>query len=205
MLYRACWRLGAIAAPSTTRWARPTSRACSTRSQPQRSSSTISTRCPAGDPVDERLDRPATRLAARAVHLGLERHAEGRAAHPGDARVQGRADARRARARARRLRAHARARRAHLRAAQRRHAARRASRSARCSWRAGIPERALDADRARAGHVHGRAADVLRLDDAGARVLDRHGSRACGSISSGGAGVSEAFVDRGRRARSARG
>ena len=37
------------------------------------------------------------------------------------------------------------------------------------------PEAALDAHRARARHVHGRAADVLRLDDAGAGFQHRTG------------------------------
>ena len=56
------------------------------------------------------------------------------------------------------------------------------------------PEHALDAHRARAGHVHGRAADVLR------RLMAAPGFRAervaiLRLVSSGGAGVTPAFVE----------
>ena len=51
----------------------------------------ISTRSRPARPVDRVLDRTGTTRRG-AVHVGIERRAEGRAAHAGDARVQGRAD-----------------------------------------------------------------------------------------------------------------
>ena len=148
---------GAAAPPGRRR---PTSTRCGARVRPEASWSTISTRCPTATPVTERVDRPRA-ARRRAVHVGIERRAEGRAAHAGDARVQGRADGARARARRRRLRADARALRAHLGPAQRHHAARRRAvpHGVHGRW---DPEIALDLIETRAGHVHGRAADVLR-------------------------------------------
>ena len=119
------------------------------------------------------VDRPR---AARggALHVGVERRAQGRAAHAGDARVQGHAHGRRARPAARRLRAHARAVRAHLRAAQRHHPAGRRSVPQRAHGALGSGGRARP-HRTRAGHVHGRPADVLRRAHAGARFHARAG------------------------------
>ena len=64
--------------------------------------------------------------------------------------------------------------RAHLRAPQRRHAARRRAVPDGVHGALGSGARARP-HRARARHVHGRPADVLRLDDAGRRVRARSG------------------------------
>ena len=178
LLYRACWRLGAIAAPihhqagagrrradararSTPRCgSRPTT--CAARAHASGSCSKRRT------PVHPVGGAPSD-LAVVVVHVRVDRRAEGGAPHPARPRVQGARHGRRPRAHAGRRDPHARAARARLRPAQRGARPRRAPDAGRAHGAVGARGRARH-DRARAHHVHDRAADVLRRAHGGARV-----------------------------------
>ena len=152
-----------------------------------------SRRAPARHGGDRVLVRTGT-TGRRVVDVRIERHAEGRAAHPGDARVQGRHHGPGPRTRPGRLHPDAGAVRAHQRPAERDHASRRSpvpqhpdasvgSRTAR--------SRSSRRSRSPSWSVRRRSSGAL-MDAAGLRPARVASLRL---ISSGGAGVSTAFVE----------
>ena len=90
MLYRACWRLGAIAAPLHHQLGASDVERARRAVNPKLVVDDLDA-LPDGAPVTEAVDRPRTARRG-ALHVGIERRAQGRAAHAGDARLQGHAD-----------------------------------------------------------------------------------------------------------------
>ena len=177
MLYRACWRLGAIAAPLHHQLGASDVERARDAVRPKVVVDDLDV-LPDGVPVTEPwTDRE--QLAAVLFTSGSSGAPKGVLHTQATLAYKATLMARRARPRRRRLRAHARARRAHLGTAQRHHAPRRRAVPHGLHGALGSGGRAR-AHRARAGHVHGRARRRSSSGSCRRPASRRNGSRACG-------------------------